>query len=71
MATDQEHEQSNKLIKEEGGVIGILQSPKASMQWKVAGPEIARMISKFGDVIVEVDHAKNGKSHHENTSYTF
>ena len=68
MATDQAHEQNNKLVKEEGGAIGILQSPKALMQWMEAGPEIARMITEFGDIIVDADPEEPIKSHHENTT---
>ena len=68
MATDQAHEQSNKLVKEEGGAIGILQSPKALMQWMVAGPKIAGMITEFGDIIVDADPEEPIKSHHENTT---
>eukprot|EP00112_Aurelia_sp_Birch-Aquarium-sp1_P003386 Seg1379.3 transcript_id=Seg1379.3/GoldUCD/mRNA.D3Y31 product="hypothetical protein" protein_id=Seg1379.3/GoldUCD/D3Y31 len=67
MATDLAHEQNNKLFKEEGGVIGILQSPKALMQWMVAGSEIARMIAEFGDIIVDADPEEPIKKHHENT----
>ena len=34
----------------------------------VAGPEIARMITEFGDNIVDADPEEPIKSHHENTT---
>ena len=51
IASDQAHEQNNKSVKDEGGAIGILHSPKALIQWMLAGPEISRMISEVSDVI--------------------
>ena len=54
------------MVKDEGGAIGILHSPKALIQWMLAGPEISRMISEFGNVI-EGPSGKYITSHHEDT----
>ena len=35
---DQAHEQNNKLVKIDGGAIGILENQNALLKWAVAGP---------------------------------
>lgn len=47
LAEDQAHEQNNKIVKIDGGAIGILQDPAALLKWMVAGPEITRMLQSF------------------------
>ena len=54
------HEQINKLIKPDGGVVGIVDSAKALLKWMISGPTIASVITK-----VNID-VSNAKSHHEN-----
>ena len=39
MALDQSHEQSNKCIKGDGGVVGLTEDPSALRRWMLAGPE--------------------------------
>ena len=60
ISDDHAHEQNNKLIKSDGGVVGILDSVKALLKWMISGPIIASVITK-----VNLDIA-NTKSHHEN-----
>ena len=43
IATDQAHEQIHELVKDEGSAISILHSPKALIQWMLAGSEISRI----------------------------
>ena len=38
MALDQSHEQSNRCIKGEGGVVGLTDYPAALRRWMLAGP---------------------------------
>ena len=64
ISDDQAHEQNNKVIKDDGGAIGILHSPKALMRWMVGGPEVARMISEYNESIKD---DLESRSHHENT----
>ena len=52
--------QSNKLIKSDGGVVGILDSAKALLKWMISGPVIASLTAK-----VNID-ITNAESHHEN-----
>ena len=58
---DQAHEQNNKLIKIDGGAIGILDNPNALLRWAVAGHIVAQ-ICKDGEAINETIH-----THHEDT----
>ena len=53
-------EQNSKLIKSEGGVVGILDRLKSLLKWVISGPIIASVITK-----VNLD-ITNAKSHHEN-----
>ena len=47
IAIDHAHEQNNKVVKGDGGAVGLLQNPKALLRWMVAGPELARVIEEF------------------------
>ena len=47
MAHDQVHEQNNKMVKVYGGAIGLLQNPKALMNWMVSDPEISQILVKI------------------------
>ena len=60
ISDDHAHEEINNLIKSDGGVFGILDSPKALLKWMISGPIIASVISKINLDIT------NAKSHHEN-----
>jgi len=44
MALDQSHEQSNKCIKGDGGVVGYTEDPAALRRWMLAGSEIAQVV---------------------------
>ena len=41
---DQAHEQNNKLVKIDGGAIGIVYNHISMMKWMVAGLEISRVL---------------------------
>ena len=47
IAIDHTHEQNNKIVKGDGGAVGLLQNPRALLRWMVAGPELARVIEEF------------------------
>jgi len=47
IAVDHAREQSNKLIKGEGGAVGLTGNDQALRRWMIAGPEISRMVQKF------------------------
>ena len=54
------HGRNNKLIKSDGGVVGILDSAKALLKLIISGPVIASLTPK-----VNLD-ITNAESHHEN-----
>ena len=45
--------QNNKMVKIDGGAIGLLQNPKALMKWMVSGPEISQMLNTREKYIIE------------------
>ncbi|KAK0132806.1 hypothetical protein N1851_007916 [Merluccius polli] len=51
IAIDQAHEQMNACIKGDGGAVGLTDNPSAFLRWMVAGPEVARLIQEFEDVL--------------------
>ena len=59
MGIDQAHEQNNKIVKVDGGAIGILDDEAALLKWAVAGPIISKMIE---DVDCDIE------GHHEDTA---
>ena len=62
---DQAHEQNNKVVKEDGGAVGLFDNKKAIMEWAIAGPAISRML------MLEDEDAKENESllHHEDTDH--
>ena len=47
IAIDHAHEQNNKLVKVEGGVIKFTESTPELLRWMVCGPEMARAVNEF------------------------
>ena len=72
IAEDQAHEQNNKIIKIDGGAIGILDNETALLKWMVGGPEIARLVNEFKNYDEESeDEDKTPKEelpHHEDSN---
>lgn len=59
VSVDQAHEQLNKVIKAEGGAIGLTENDSALRRWMIAGPEVSRMLSDFEHesiTVVELNH---------------
>ena len=44
MGIDQAHEQNNKILKNDGGVIGILDNQSALLKWAIAGQIISHIL---------------------------
>ncbi|WAR30058.1 LOW QUALITY PROTEIN: hypothetical protein MAR_003626 [Mya arenaria] len=64
IAHDQVHEQQNAILKGDGGLIGITESPKTLQRWTIAAPEITRMLT-------EMEESKQGyENHHEQATNT-
>ena len=64
IAIDQAHEQNNKIIKGDGGAIGLTEDPSALRRWMVAGPEISRILEQLEDSYGGV---RADTQHHEET----
>ena len=47
LATDYAHEQSNALVKSDGGAVGLTINPGALQRRMVAGPEMSRLANEF------------------------
>ena len=76
IATDQVHEQNNKVIKGHVGATHLLnkEDESALIRWETCGPDIARIVSEFEDLIQEDDEVqlsncerKKPRKHHEDT----
>ena len=76
IAIDQAHEQNtyeqnNKVVKKDGGAVGLLQNTKALLRWMVAGPELARVIGEFEDNCLDGGAGKTTRTKlklHEHTA---
>ena len=70
IAIDQAHEQNNKIIKGDGGAIGLTEDPSALRRWMVAGPEISRILEEFdhsyGNVSVDTRHHEETEANQRN-----
>lgn len=44
---DQAHEQNNKVVKGDGGAIGLTENSCQLLRWMVCGPEVSRLINEF------------------------
>lgn len=51
VALDHSHKQVDAVVKGERGAVGVTENPAALRRWMVAGPEIARMVEEFEEVI--------------------
>ena len=64
---DHAHEQNNKIIKTDGGAIGILDNKDALLEWATCGPQIAQMLfDVYG--AEEDDSEEEYCYHHEDTN---
>ncbi|KAK3912859.1 Chromosome-associated kinesin KIF4 [Frankliniella fusca] len=62
LGVDQAHEQNNRIVKEDGGAIGLTQNPTALRRWMLAGPEVTNLLLEFRE---ETDDGEDLLSHHE------
>ena len=70
ISIDQAHEQNNKHVKGQVGIIGLAANESALNRWIVSGPEIAEMIQHFKesskptseDGVNEIKHHKEGEA---------
>lgn len=65
IAIDQAHEQNNKIIKGDGGAVGLTEDPSALRRWMIAGPETSRPIEEFETVNPSRNHKVDSRHHEE------
>ena len=64
---DQAHKQSNKLVKEDGGAIGLTENPAELTRLVICGPKIARIVNEFEEDMPSRRGSKATYLHHEQT----
>ena len=69
IALDQVHEQNNKVIKGQGAAASVLnsQNDSALILWETCGPEVARIVSEFEELIDNYcsSERSSGTKYHE------
>ena len=70
MALDQRHEQLNKDIKGDRGMVGLTEDEEKFRHWTICSPEIATAVAEFeeGTVLQQKQH---GSFHHLEDSNSF
>ena len=59
------HQQSNALVKGEGGAVGLTENPSAFRRWMVSGTEMSRIINEFETSIAKGStETKQSAKHH-------
>jgi len=43
---DQAHEQNNKLVKDDGGAVGLTENPTQLLRWMLCGPENMKILMR-------------------------
>ena len=68
ISLDHAHEQNNKLVKGDGGAIGLTENSSQLLRWMVSGPEVSRLVNEF-ECSLEVTKGDQGTKpdchHHE------
>ena len=67
---DQAHEQNNKLVKGDGGIIGITHNESALNRWIVSGPEVSRLLNEVHFSVEDFKNSKDMTKHHEESANT-
>ena len=47
ISLDHAHEQNNKLVKCDGGALGLTENSSQLLRWIMSGPEVARLVNEF------------------------
>ena len=70
MALDQRHEQLNKDIKGDGGMVGVTEDEEKFRNWTICSPETARAVVEFEEGTV-LQQRQHGSFHHHEDSNSF
>eukprot|EP00794_Sanderia_malayensis_P004062 gene4062-4614_t len=69
IGVDHAHEQNNKVVKGDGGVIRILDQPNALMKWMMAGPEMSLMVDECESLLRNKDKDDSSKRHEDTLAF--
>jgi hypothetical protein len=65
MPVDQVHEQGNRWLKSQGGVLGMLDEPETLEQWLLAAPETARAVKEFEkQMVIDSEESDSEEEYH-------
>ena len=65
---DHAHKQNNKIVKGDGGAIGLTENSAELTRWMVSGQEIARLVQEFQGNMSINNGIRAETKHHEQTS---
>eukprot|EP00112_Aurelia_sp_Birch-Aquarium-sp1_P007906 Seg1863.1 transcript_id=Seg1863.1/GoldUCD/mRNA.D3Y31 product="hypothetical protein" protein_id=Seg1863.1/GoldUCD/D3Y31 len=68
ISIDHAHEQNNKKVKGQGGIIGITTNENALHRWLISGPQISALTEEFKNSISKPLDGDDAKKHHEETT---
>ncbi|XP_048003917.1 uncharacterized protein LOC125240114 [Leguminivora glycinivorella] len=70
IALDQAHEQMNAVLKGDGGMIGITESPDFLQKWLLAWPVLVEMVDTYENDVMqkEINDANDIVCHHSDTA---
>ena len=65
MGLDQQHEQLNKDVKGDGGIVGLTEDEDKLRHWSICSPEVSRVVSEFEKNTVLEPKIHTKFHHHE------
>ena len=68
ISIDHAHEQNNKKVKGQGGIIGSTTNDNALHRWLIAGPQISALTEAFNNSVSKPLGGDDAKKHHEETA---
>ena len=71
MAIENRHEQFNKNIKDEEGIVGLTEHKDKFHRWLLCTPEVPRVIAEFEAQTVPKNNKHHQDFHHHEDSKTF
>ena len=71
MGIDQRHEQLNKNLKGDGGMIGLTEDEEKLRRWMICTPETARAVYEFKSIISHNRNDHHCDFHHHEDSPSF
>ena len=72
ISIDQAHEQTNRVIKESGGAVGLSHDHQALTQWLIVTPEVSRILQEFDKFLPKTkSNDEDSQFQHHEESHSF